>query len=42
LGSDAIGEIIQPIVREIKYSVAHESHGSRAYAVSSAAPPDMK
>ena len=28
LGTNAIGEIIESIIREIKYRVAHKSHGS--------------
>jgi hypothetical protein len=28
LSTDAIGEIIEPIIREIKYGIAHRAHGS--------------
>jgi hypothetical protein len=28
LGTNAIGKIIESIIREIKYRVAHESHGA--------------
>jgi hypothetical protein len=40
LGADAIGEIVKPIIREIKYGVAHRAHASTGICHASGGVPE--